>query len=280
MHRLLGPAEIVELRVARETGALARGFVACASRCASVGKVSTVVSTNGTIVWLWLMVTGIVAVVSFISYSILPKFKAIFHDFGVELPPMTLRLLRFSDDGVETAALVLSLCVVTGWLVLGSVLLTFGWQELQWPWLQQFFPRRDAPGVLRLLGYPIRAGWPSPKSVHLLADEVLRDDLRERLNRVGTRLEAGLQLGDALLQEGFVRPAEAEAVEAGVRAGPGRLDFALETLAGSLDRNRTFRFYRLVEVLKPLFLVGLAAIVALTVFAMFLPIATLIGSLS
>ena len=71
-------------------------------------------------------------------------------------------------------------------------LLLAGSPAHQWPWLQQFFPRRDAPGMLRLLGYPIRAGWPAPQSIHLIADEVLRDDLRERLNRVGTQIDAGL----------------------------------------------------------------------------------------
>lgn len=280
IHRLLSPGEIVELRVARATGSLEQGFVACARRCSSEGAASTAVSTNGTIVWLWMMLAGIFAVLSFLSYSILPKYKAIFSDFGMELPQMTLRLSRFSVDGMEMVALLLSLCVLTGWMIIGSIVLTVGWQELQWPWLQQFFPRRDAPGMLRLLGYPIRAGWPAPQSIHLLADEVLRDDLRERLNRVGTQIDAGLGLGQALLQEGYLRPVDAEAVAAGERAGPGRLSFALKALADSLERTRSFRFHRLVETLKPIFLIGLAWFVAFAVIAMFLPVARLIESLS
>lgn len=280
MNQLLGGGEIVELRVADAAGRLEEGFRTCAERySSSSGIASLALRTNGAIVWLWTMTAAIAAVLGFLSYNILPKYKAIFADFGVGLPQATLRINSFIGQGAgEMAAMYLSLFVITGWLVVGSVVLCVGWQNLQWSWLQQMFPRRDAPVVMRYLTYLIRAGWPTPQAVQKVADEAIRDDLRERLNRVNVHLEGGDSLGAALYREGYLRPVEEAAVAAGERAG--HLAFALESLAESLDRQRVFRFQGIVEVLKPVFLLILATLVAATAVAMFIPIVRLIEGMT
>lgn len=280
MHRLLGGGEIVELRVADAAGALEEGLRNCAERySSSSGIASLSIRANGAILWLWAMTAAIASVLGFLTYSILPKYKAIFADFGMELPETTRRLVGFSGRSAgEMAAMYLSLFVITGWLVVGSVVLCVGWQNLQWSWLQQMFPRRDAPVVMHYLTYLIRAGWPAPQAVQKVADEALRDDLRERLNRVNIHLEAGDDLGVSLEREGYLRPVEAAALAAGQRAG--HLAFALESLAESLNRQRVFRFQGLVEILKPVFLLILAALVAVTAVAMFVPIVRIIEGMA
>ena len=280
MHRLLGGGEIVELRIAEAAGRLEEGFRTCAERYSSSGGIAALaIRANGALVWLWTMTAMIAAVLGFLSYNILPKYKAIFADYGMELPQATRRMVGFSGhSGAEMAAMYLSLFVITGWLVLGSAVLCVGWRNLQWPWLQQMFPRRDAPVVMQYLTYLIRAGWPVPQAVQKVADEALRDDLRERLNRVNVHLEAGDDLGAGLQREGYLRSAEAAALSAGERAG--HLAFALESLSESLDRQRVFRFQGVVELLKPLFLLMLAALVAVTAVAMFIPVVRLIEGLS
>jgi len=280
LHQLLGTGEIVELRVADAAGSLEQGLRNCADRySSSSGIASLAIRTNGAIVWLWVMTAAIAAVLGFLTYNIIPKYKAIFNDFGMALPPATLRLVGMSGSSTaEMATMYLSLFVLTGWLVMGSAVLCIGWQNLHWSWLQQLFPRRDAPMVLHYLTYLIRAGWPAPQSVQRLADEAFRDDLRERLNRVNVHLEAGDDIGTALHREGYLRSVEAAALAAGQRAG--HLDFALESLAESLNRQRIFRFQSVVEILKPVFLLILAALVAATAIAMFVPVVRLIEGLS
>jgi hypothetical protein len=278
VNRLLNDGEAIELRVAQSADRLEEGLLSCAYRNSGESQADkTAIIANGSLMWLWAIASVTIWILGFLSYSIVPKYKAIMHDFGLELPKITQHLFRAGDDWAELGAVNLSLFVISSWIVLGSILLCVGWQNLNWSWIQQFFPRRDAPSILRNLGYLIRASWPVPRAIREVSDAAFREDLRERLNRVAAQVEAGIEFGEAMHHEGFVTRPEALALDAGQRAG--QVDFAMQSLAESMDRLRLHRFRFLVEAAKPVFLIVIAMLVAIVCIAMFLPLISVMEAL-
>ena len=60
-----------------------------------------------------------------------------------------------------------------------------GWGNLNWPLLMRWFPRRDAPGVLRSLAVAAASGRLLSAVVRGLGERHPRRDLGERLGRIG-----------------------------------------------------------------------------------------------
>src|SRR5690606_20709323 len=102
------------------------------------------------------------------------------------------------------------------------------------PLLMRWFPRLDAPPLLRALSHAVAAGQPLPQVVNDMSHRHLRSDIRQRLMRIGDALQRGEALWTPLQDEGFIRRAEGEALAAAQRAG--NLPWAMRTLAESMNR--------------------------------------------
>ena len=95
-----------------------------------------------------------------------------------------------------------------------------------------------------------------------------------RVMNTTAAVDAGDDSWQSLRDEGFVSHAEAEAMAAASRAG--HLAYALDALAGSMDRVRQHRTLWWIEVCKPLVVIAMGFLVAGFCLAMFLPLITLI----
>ncbi|MEZ6146512.1 MAG: type II secretion system F family protein [Planctomycetaceae bacterium] len=275
------PANIVaELRAAQAAGVLPQALRAIAAR-----QTSSLLSNrfNGSIamtaVYVWSVLTIVFLVVGFIMYWIVPKFKEIFNDFGVELPAWTVQAVTLSDWFVSYFYLsmpLLSLPIFAS--IAATIVGVSGWGNLNYPLLMRWFPRWDAPGLLRGLAYAVHASRPLTDTLEEMAEHQQRRDMTERLLRMRQMIELGQPLSSALAQEGYVRPIEANALAAAEEAG--NLPWALRTLAESMERTGWHRTQFWLEFLKPAAVLTVGCVVAFFVIAFFLPLVKLINELT
>jgi type II secretory pathway component PulF len=87
-------------------------------------------------------------------------------------------------------------------------------------------------------------------------------------------VSAGGTLASALAAEGYVRPAEQDALEWSARAG--HLAWALAALADCQERASNYRVRIWMELVKPLFVLAVGVLVALFVVSLFLPLVSLV----
>ena len=265
-----------ELRSAEEAGTLPQVLSDIAARQTTMlGRSQMDNSFAIVILYGWVLLTIEAAIVGFIMYWIIPKYKAIFEDFGVELPSLTVSAIQASDLFVNYFYLVMSLLELPVFVALAAALAyCIGWGNLNYPLLMRWFPRRDAPSLLRSTSHAVQADQPLADVVAAMAHQHLRSDMRQRLLRVARALELGQPLWEPLRSEGFVSGREADAMAAAQRAG--NLPWAMRTLANGMEsasRHRT-RFW--LEIVKPALVVSVSVLVGWFVLAMFLPLVKLI----
>jgi protein transport protein HofC len=276
---LLPQPTLMAVRIGEETGTLGPVLRDCAVRhCADLQRTHVDGSLATLILYYWFVFCTLAFVLGFLCYWIVPKFRVIFADFGVELPEVTQQMIRVSDVFVGYVWLVvpalglpLTIALLLTWVHL------IGWGNLNWPLVMRWFPRRDTPGVLHGLAYAVASGKPLPAVVEDAALAQPRRDLSARLGRVSRALQQGDDTWASLHHEGLLDGLETSAMAAASRAG--HLAFALQSLADSLERARQQRLLWWVEFCKPFVILGVGTIVALYCVSFFLPLVKLLNVL-
>ncbi len=212
----------------------------------------------------------------FILYFIVPKFKKIFMDFGVDLPAMSLTFLYISDWVLESWYLF----VLAGLGAIGAGMLCVYSPTVSW-----FFPvfgalyRRSARSrVLRMLAMLLRTGHTVPDALALLSSLPIGRPTRMRLEAARQRVSRGEPLAEGLLDAGLLTNAMVPLVHAAQRAG--NLPWALAELADTIYQRTVRAIQRVMQVLFPLTVICLGLVVGFFVIALFLPLIKLITELS
>ncbi len=216
-------------------------------------------------------------ILGFIFYFVIPKFEAIFNDFGTALPELTQVSIRISHAMIDTGLLPLLILGELSILAYG-VLAYFGlvsWEAPPIPWLLR---RRDNADVLRTLAVGIEGDRPIGSILTVLARVHPRNRVRKRLNRAVARIEGGQPWISTLHAEGLITGADPGVLDAAERAG--NLAWALRTLADSHDRRLSYRLATLSQALFPALVLALALIVGFFVISLFLPLVQLIDQLA
>ncbi len=221
------------------------------------------------------VVLVLILIVSFLMYWIIPKFKEIFSDFDMTLPPVTQQLIRISDGAAEYWFILWPLlCIPVGLLLAPPLIALAGWENLNFPLVMRWFPRRDAPEVLRVIAAIVDSGRPLTESLSDIAEHHPREDLRPRLRSVVSQLESGDRSWAALCEEGFLKRREAAALDAA--AANDHLAWALRTTADNIASQQRTRTAWLIQWQRPILIGGLGAVVAFICVAMFLPLISII----
>ena len=265
-----------ELRTAEDSGTLPSVLTDIAARLTSTLSRSQFDSSFAVaILYGWVLLTIEALVIGFVMYWIIPKYKEIFEDFGVELPQITISAINASDLFVGYFYLLISMLEVPILVALALALVyCIGWGNLNYPLLMRWFPRRDAPPLLRSLSHAVETGQPLKEIVEDMAHRHLRSDMRLRLLRISRALELGQPLWDPLCNEGFIRAKETDALAAALRAG--NLPWGLRTLADSMEATSQHRAQFWMELVKPALVISISLFVGWFVLAMFLPLVKLI----
>jgi type II secretory pathway component PulF len=217
-------------------------------------------------------------ITGFIMYFIVPKFEAIFKDFGVSLPQITIFVIHASH-----------LTIKFGWLailfVLGEVgLLVFlplsflSWSNYSVPLFDRLLGRRHTALVLRSLALTVEGDKPIALGLSMLTQHYPTWWVRSRLLSVEKEVSQGADWIESLRYHHVIRRADADVLRSAAEVG--NLAWALMELAESVERRLATRFQLMVQTLFPIVVVALGLLVFIMAVAYFLPLVTLITELT
>jgi type IV pilus assembly protein PilC len=228
------------------------------------------------LVYVTVVLVAIAAVVGFLGYFIVPKFKKIFSDFGAELPALTRSVI--TDSSVIGKYWYVVVLTIQG-VILLIITLTFS-STARWffPGFGTIYRQEVRSRVLRYLGLLLETGMTVPESIVALRRLPLGYTALDRLEDVRNQIEQGEPLGDSLFRVGLLPWRMLPLVHAAERAG--NLPWALVEMAESLYQRTMRLIQRVMQVVFPATVVLLGCLVAIVVVSFFLPLVQLISELA
>jgi protein transport protein HofC len=228
--------------------------------------------------YLLLMLFALQTIMGFILYFILPKFEAIFKDFGITLPEVTVMIISASHFLIRYGWFF-------GWMpLIELVVLIFlpfsfiGWGSYDIPLFDRTLGRRHTALLFRSLSLVVHAGKPIEFGLSLLANHYPTGWVRRRLVAVRNDVRQGFDWVDSLWRYQLIRESDAEVL----RSAPavGNLGWALDELAEAAERKLAIKFQVVIQTLFPLVVIFLGSIVFVTALGYFAPLVKIISELS
>jgi type II secretory pathway component PulF len=221
----------------------------------------------------------LIAIVTFVMIKIVPEFRMIFEEFDIELPAMTeyaVALSKFSVNYVAVLVIWALLMVVLAGSVVSICYLC------DYPILQSLtdrvFRKRRSAHIFRILAVATEHRAPLSTVVERLAHVFPSTPIRRRLRSAASDITFGRDWRESLQATGFISSAEQALLKTAEAAG--NLPWVLRTLARRNEKRTVYRLAMAIQVLYPCVILGLAAIVGFFVIALFVPIVSLIQSLT
>ncbi|MBN1346243.1 MAG: type II secretion system F family protein [Phycisphaerae bacterium] len=231
---------------------------------------------------VFVLIVGL-AIISFFLLTIVPQFKVMFADFGTSLPGPTLLLLNLAEAYP-------TILVSAAAFVVAAVL---GWRALRlWPGGQVV--REDVVGHLPIVGrvyraslvarfvrsveVGVQAGLPLPEALRLAGGVTGSRRVDRDADRIAAAVEQGKSVFEAVQLCSLIPGIFGYTLQ--VALGRDVLPQALAGLSESYE-NRAIHYQGLLRVLMfPVVVAMVGLILLFGVFALFLPLITLINSVS
>lgn len=238
---------------------------------------------QGAMVYPVAVITVATCIVGFIMYWIIPKFKEIFEDFGVELPGITVFLIEASDWVVNywylipaiPIGLVLFIKIIkknkTGAYIVDRV-------ALKIPVLGAIISKATVARTCRTLGTLISSGVPILEALSIARDTSGNEVFRKAFDHIHASIREGESMAVPLKETRIVDDLVVNMVDVGEETGA--LDNMLYKVADVYDEEVSVLIEGLVNLLEPLMVVVLGLIVGFIVIALFMPLVKLLNELS
>ena len=238
----------------------------------------------GAMIYPAVVISIAVGIVTMIMIFVIPKFEQIFKDFKVTLPAVTqyllivsrwvanygwayvlaspfaiwgaMRLLKMSEGGKYAVDVVMLKIPILGSIVSKSVIARF----------------------TRTLGTLIAAGVPILDAINITKETSGNEVFARALLKVHDAIREGESFADPLRATKVCDSIVVNMVDVGEETGD--LDKMLLKVADNYDSDVDVLVGSLVSILEPVMVVVLGLIVGFIVIALFMPMITLIGSVS
>jgi type II secretory pathway component PulF len=215
-------------------------------------------------------------IVVFNETRIVPKYRDIFHEFAMSLPPVTESFLRFTGVFADYAwLLVLALIVLAllflfarpGRFIRHAMVRVFGTKRSQW-----------SGDLLRMIAVASNAGRPIAGALSTLARYHFDPTIRSKLLYVRNEVEQGAQLWQSMGAAELITSADERALDLSERLG--NRSWVLSQLAYAKSRRAAHRLDLTSQLFMPFVVLLLGSFVLYQALAMFTPLVTLIESLA
>ncbi|QDT33780.1 MULTISPECIES: type II secretion system F family protein [Thalassoglobus] len=238
---------------------------------------------KGAMIYPCAVITVATGIVGFIMYWIIPKFKEIFLDFGVELPAITEVLISTSDIVVSYWYLIpvipFTLFVMvklikknkTGAYIVDRIMLKI-------PILGKIIQKSTIARTCRTLGTLIASGVPILEALSIARDTAGNEVFRKAFDHIYSSIREGESMAVPLRETRITDDLVVNMVDVGEETGA--LDNMLYKVADIYDEEVAVLVEGLISLLEPLMVVVLGLIVGFIVIALFMPLVKLLNELS
>lgn len=229
-------------------------------------------------------------ILTFIMIFIIPKFQAIFADFGVALPKLTVWLVNSSSwvAGINPGQ------QIGGWVfLLIAPFITFiffklirksgpgrsitDWILVKLPIFGPLVKKSTIARFTRTLGTLISAGVPILEALLITRDTSGNAVFEKALTKVHDSIREGESFADPLRESKTCDAIVVNMIDVGEETG--EMDTMLLKIADNYDEEVDVAVGSLLKLIEPLMVVVLGGIVGTIVVAMFLPLVAMINSL-
>ena len=229
------------------------------------------------------VITVACAIVGFILYFIIPKFEAIFKDFGVDLPSMTKFLITASHFVIDYFYVCILMPVFfwiflklvyrnkTGAYICDRILLMI-------PVMGAIVEKSTVARTTRTLGTLVQSGVPILESLNIVRDTAGNMVFERAFTRIYDSIREGETIAQPLREARIVDDIVVNMIDVGEETGD--LDTMLNKIADNYDEEVEALVESLVSLLEPIMIVVLGGIIGFIVIALFLPLISLISKLS
>lgn len=222
-------------------------------------------------------------IVTFIMIWIIPKFKAIFDGFDLDLPAMTVALIATSNWVVDYWYLLPTIpiaCVLFVKIVKKNKTGAFivDWISLRIPILGKILEKSTVARTARTLGTLISSGVPILEALVIARDTSGNEVFVRAYQHIHQAIREGESIAVPLKETRVVDDMVVNMVDVGEETGA--LDNMLYKVADVYDEEVTVLVDGMISLLEPLMVVVLGLIVGFIVIALFLPLIELLNKLS
>jgi type IV pilus assembly protein PilC len=233
----------------------------------------------GAMIYPCVVITIAVGIVSMIMIVVIPKFKSIFSDFHAELPAVTQLLLTISNW----------FAAEYGWayVLIGPVVLirmseggkyAVDKVKLMIPILGGILGKTAIARFTRTLGTLISAGVPILDAINITKETCGNEVYTRALSKVHDAIREGESMADPLRATKVCDAIVVNMIDVGEETGD--LDKMLIKVADNYDSDVDVLVGSLISIMEPVMVVVLGVIVGFIVIALFMPMVTLIESIS
>ncbi|MBX3438447.1 MAG: type II secretion system F family protein [Planctomycetaceae bacterium] len=238
---------------------------------------------QGAMVYPVAVITVATCIVGFIMYWIIPKFKDIFNDFGVELPAITIWLIKASDWVVNYFYLIPAIPIGC-WLFIkivkknrtGAYIVDRITMKI--PIIGQIVSKSTVARTSRTLGTLISSGVPILEALSIARDTAGNEVFRKAFDHIHQSIREGESMAVPLKETRIVDDLVVNMVDVGEETGA--LDNMLYKVADVYEEEVSVLVEGLINMLEPLMVVVLGLIVGFIVIALFMPLVKLLNELA
>lgn len=230
-------------------------------------------------VFILIMAFGIAA---FLLVNVVPSIADILYEMGGTLPYLTKVLMDISDFLVRFGIIVLAVLAVAGVLFVRFIK---GRGKLWWdgllikvPVMGEMIVNADQINFYRSLYYMINAGIPFVPALKYSYATVQNKKFRVDLEHATLRIQQeGIDLATAMGQMPYIDPLHLQAIRVGVESN--KLQQTLADTSDELEETNAEVIERFKAMLNPLLMIVVGVVCGFIMFAMYLPMFTVMGNL-
>ena len=240
---------------------------------------------KGAMIYPIVVLLAAVGITGFLLVAVIPKFQQVFNDMlgGKELPAVTQFVIDASEfvqaNGLQIAIAIAALIVmvkVIGRTDKGAYF--FDVIKLRAPVIGTLAQRSAVSKFTRTLGTLLSSGVPILQSLMITRDTTGNRVLTKAIQDVHDSVKEGESMTQPLSQCKVFPPMVTSMVEVGEETGA--LADMLTRIANTYDDEVDNAVAGLTAAIEPVLIIFLAVVVGTIVIAMFLPMVSIIGSVS
>jgi type IV pilus assembly protein PilC len=238
----------------------------------------------GAMIYPAVVISIAVGIVSMIMIFVIPKFEAIFSDFGTKLPAITQLLLDVSRWFANWGWCYVVASPIVFVLIWRLIRTSEGGKyatdaiKLKVPILGNILGKTAIARFTRTLGTLISAGVPILDAINITKETCGNEVYSRALARVHDAIREGESMADPLRATKVCDAIVVNMVDVGEETGD--LDKMLIKVADNYDSDVDVLVGSLISILEPVMVVVLGVIVGFIVIALFMPMISLIQNIS
>lgn len=247
---------------------------------------------KGALIYPSCVISIAIAIVTGIMYFVIPKFQEIFKDFGVKLPAATMFLIDGSKWVAGTATKDQAVPGVI-WILAAPFVIFFGFKLirktpigravldiviLRLPGIGNLTRKTVVARFTRTLGTLVSAGVPILEAVLITRDTCGNYVFEKALTKVHDSIREGENFAVPLRESKVVDSLVVNMIDVGEETGD--MDVMLTKIADNYDEEVDVAVGSLLSLLEPFMVIVLGSVIGGIVLALFLPLVSMIESVS